>query len=228
MVLQSNLENIVIKSIPYLNEDHETEEIDDDWLFNYITNCQMISDDKLQELWAKILAGEANETGSFSKRTVNFMKDINKSDAETIENLCNFVWEISDASNTVPLILDHELKNGIYTKNGIDFKKIDYLSQIGIIKLADKTAGVYLTPKIPLNSLQIVMMAYQGRPLIIKAPKERSKEYSSGIHHLNLGIARFTQVGSEISKICNIKPIHGFYEYVNDIYKKELITQPVH
>ena len=225
MVLQSNLENIVIKSIPYLNEDHDTERIDDDWLFNYITNCQMISDDELQELWAKILAGEANESGSFSKRTVNYMKDINKDDAELIENLCNFVWKIDNASLSLPMILDHEVKNSIYVDNGIDFAKIDRLSEIGIIKLADRMVGVYATPKIPLNPHQIVVLSYQTKPLIIAAPEERSKSYDSGIHHLDLGIAKFTQVGSEISIICNIKPINGFYEYVNDIYNKELITQ---
>ena len=76
MILQGNLENTSTKSIPYMDENATPDNMDKDWLFNYLVNCQMVSDSDMQEMWAKILAGEANQPGSFSKRAVNQMKDL--------------------------------------------------------------------------------------------------------------------------------------------------------
>lgn len=108
MIMQVNLEEIINKAIGGIHEDAKPQGIDQDWIFNYLVNCKMASDAEMQNLWAKILAGEANEPGSFSKRTVNRMKDISKSDAELIESLCNFTWVVNNEDiHSMPLILDY-------------------------------------------------------------------------------------------------------------------------
>ena len=42
--MQKNLENTITKSIPYMDENATPEDIDKDWLFNYLVNCQMVSE----------------------------------------------------------------------------------------------------------------------------------------------------------------------------------------
>ena len=54
----------------------------------------MVSDDDMQQIWAGILAGEANNSGSFSRRTVNLVADLDKRNAQLFRNLCGFAWMI--------------------------------------------------------------------------------------------------------------------------------------
>jgi hypothetical protein len=39
---------------------------------------------EMQNLWAQVLAGEANSPGTYSKRTVNFLSSLDKKDAALI------------------------------------------------------------------------------------------------------------------------------------------------
>ena len=55
---------------------------------------QYISDEEMQNIKSQVLSGEANSPGSFSKRTVNLLSDLDKKDAELFQTLCRFVWLI--------------------------------------------------------------------------------------------------------------------------------------
>jgi Protein of unknown function (DUF2806) len=87
---QENIENIMEKTIPLLEEGSKPNEINDDWLMNYVDKAKLISDDEMKTLWAKILAGEANNPNSFSKRTVNFLGSMDKIDAEIFNAVCRY------------------------------------------------------------------------------------------------------------------------------------------
>lgn len=65
--------------------------IDDDWLFNWREYAGRVSSEDLQQLWGKILAGEIKQPGSYSYRTLDFLKTLSKSDAEIIANAAQFV-----------------------------------------------------------------------------------------------------------------------------------------
>jgi len=83
----------------------------------------------MQELWARVLAGEANAPGQFSKRTVNLLASFDKADAELFRNLCSAVWNLG--GSLTPLVLDHRVL--IYTRTGIDFDTLRHLAAIGLI-----------------------------------------------------------------------------------------------
>ena len=73
---QENIEAITAKAIPHLNEDAKSEDVDDDWIVNFFDKCRIISDDEMQQLWARVLAEEPNAPQSFSRRTVNLMASL--------------------------------------------------------------------------------------------------------------------------------------------------------
>jgi len=98
---QDNMESITSKALPQLEDDSKPQEINDDWITNFFDKCRLVSDEEMQALWAKVLAGEANFPGKYSKRTVNFLASLDKSDAALFANLCGFGWFIG---NLVPLI----------------------------------------------------------------------------------------------------------------------------
>ena len=46
----------------------------------------------MQELWARLLAGEASGPGTFSKHTVNLLADLDPIDARMFSQVCDFGW----------------------------------------------------------------------------------------------------------------------------------------
>ena len=89
---QQNMESITAITLPDLNENADPGSMDNDWLVNFFDKGRKISDDEMQRLWARILSGEANAPGSFSKRTVNCIAELNQSDAELFTSLCRFTF----------------------------------------------------------------------------------------------------------------------------------------
>jgi hypothetical protein len=63
MTKQANIESIIQKALPHLNDDASPGDIEDDWLTNLFDKSRPASDDDMQHAWARILAGEANNPG---------------------------------------------------------------------------------------------------------------------------------------------------------------------
>ena len=111
---QSNIEGITQKALPLLEEKSCPQNVEDDWITNFFDKSRIVSDEDMQQLWSRVLAGEANRPGAFSKRTVNLLADLDKRDAELFTRLCGFAWVIG---NIVPLVFDAQ--NEIYHRAGV-------------------------------------------------------------------------------------------------------------
>ena len=83
----------------------------------------------MQALWAQILSGEANSPGKYSKRTVDYLASLDKSDALLFRALCGFGWYIGQVS---PLVFDTE--HELYKTAGIGFTELTHLDNIGLIR----------------------------------------------------------------------------------------------
>lgn len=100
---QENMEAITEKAIPQLEDVSDPSQMEDDWVTNFFDKSRIVSDSEMQDIWASVLAGEANSPGTYSKRTVNFLGDLDKRDAELFLSLCSFGWLVGDFT---PLIFD--------------------------------------------------------------------------------------------------------------------------
>ena len=56
---QQNMEGITAKSLPHLGDRSDPSAMDDDWLTNFFDKARIVSDGDMQDLWARVLAGEA-------------------------------------------------------------------------------------------------------------------------------------------------------------------------
>ncbi len=195
------MEQIVEQSLPQLKEDSSPDKIEVDWLTNFFDKCRIISDIEMQSLWSRILAGEANSPGSFSKRTVNFLSDLDKGDAILFTKLCGFGWHIG---NIVPLVYDEH--NEIYIKNGINFNTLTHLDSIGLIQF-NAIAG-FLRTKLPKS----FKVAYYGQIVECKMSKDKENE-------MNIGNVLLTKTGEELARICGSKPVEGFKVYILEQWK---------
>ena len=135
---QANIEEITRMPLEDVEDNARPEDMENDWISNFFEKCRLISDEEIQGLWAKVLAGEANEPGKFSKRTVNFLSSIDKTDAIMFTKLCGYIW-IIDKDATI-LIYDN--KNELYISKGIIFSALNHLEDIGLLSFA--SIGRYL------------------------------------------------------------------------------------
>ena len=201
---QKNMEDITARALPQLNENSKPDSIENDWLINFFDKCRIVSDNEMQELWSHVLAGEANTPGTYSKRTVNFLSDLDKSEAELFTKLCEFGWVIG---NIVPLVFDHDAE--IYKRQGINFNTLIHLESIGLIQFNHLTG--FVRQKLPKS----FAVFYYGRKLTLEMLNDTDNT-------LELGKVLLTRIGQELAPICGSKPVEGFWKYVKDQWKQYL------
>lgn len=86
---QKNIEDITTKSINKLNEDANPDVMNNDWITKFFDKCRLVSDDKMQDLWANILSGEANKVGSYSPKALTIMADMDQKIATLFNTFCS-------------------------------------------------------------------------------------------------------------------------------------------
>lgn len=201
---QKNMEDITAKALPQLDEKATPDSVEDDWLVNFFDKSRIVSDNEMQELWSRVLAGEANTPGTYSKRTVNFISDLDKADAELFAKLCGFGWMIG---YVVPLVFEVEAE--IYNKNGINFNSLSHLESIGLVQLNSITGFGWR------NLPKKFAVLYYSKPLTLEMPGETDNT-------LEIGKVLLTKIGQELAPICGSRPVEGFRDYVMDKWKQYL------
>ncbi len=208
---QENIESIIQKAIPLVAEESsKPDEMEDDWIVNFFDKCRIISDDDMQQLWSKILAGEANAPGTYSKRTVNLLGSIEKKDADSFTSFCTFIWNIGDG--TTPLIYDYNAE--IYNRQILDFETYPHLIELGLI-YCDFLRGFTWR-----NSNNTLPASYFEKTFVLEIP-ERNKDHQKDPYFMNIGHALLTNSGKELSQICNSKPDDEFLDYVLQNWKTQ-------
>ena len=203
---QLNIEAITQKALPLIEDKSAPQNVADDWITNFFDKSRIVSDGDMQLLWSRVLAGEANVPGTFAKRTVNLLADLDKVDAELFTNLCGFVWKIEDF---VPLVFDTDGEH--YNRRGINFSSLTHLESLGLIKF-EGIPG-FVRQELP----KIVAATYHGKPTNLTFPYE-------GKNMLSVGYVLFTLAGQQLAPVCGSTPVEGFYEFVYDRWASESLV----
>ncbi|MFB1077635.1 hypothetical protein C5F63_10955 [Photobacterium damselae subsp. damselae] len=197
---QENMEEITKKSIPHLDETSNPANMEDDWLTNFFDKSRIVSDEEMQTIWANVLAGEANTPGSFSRRTVNLLSDLDKRDAELFQTLCKFGWRFGSFT---PLIFD--IQAPIYNELGINFSTLSHLDSLGLIQF-NPLSG-FSRHELP----EELTLVYCGRPLAL--------EMKNGKNELPIGSVMLSQAGLELAQVVQVSGVDGFFDYVTEWWK---------
>lgn len=193
---QSNIESITDQAAAALPENAKVQELDEDWVAHFFKQCDTVSDQEMQTLWARLLSSEATAPGTFSKRTVDFISSLDKKDAALFTNFCQFVWVVGEVT---PLIFDVE--NEIYSNNGITFDALKHLDAIGLISL--ELISDYVRKGFPKHAYAF----YYGRPTLIQFPADQNNQ-------IIVGHSLFTTTGKELVSVCGSVRNEEFYQYV--------------
>jgi hypothetical protein len=195
---QVNIEGITQQALPLLKPESNPENMEDDWIANFFEKSRIISDQDMQRLWSRLLAGEANSPGAFSRKTVNLLADLGKNDAELFRRLCGFAWTLGELT---PLVFD--VQNDIYNRHWINFTSLSHLASLGLIRF-DNLAG-FIRTRMPKN----VSAHFYGSRIELALPLDADNSFQ-------LGKVLFTQAGLELAPVCGSFPIEGFFDFVYD------------
>jgi hypothetical protein len=159
---------------------------DFDWFVRFYEAGGGISNEEMQDIWAKILAGEINNPNTYSLRTIEVLKNLNQQEAKLFKEICPkcIVFD-----GTVVLPNDAEYLE----KRHISVASIIRLSECGLI---NDNSLLTMTRKI---SPQHEVICKGSNLLIMASSKnESSAELTFSVNPLSLvGVELFHAVGTK-------------------------------
>lgn len=188
---QENIEDITAKAIHNLNVDAVPENIGNDWLAHFFERCRLTSNDQMQSLWGKILAGEANVPSSFSKKTVEVVSLLDAEDARLFTELCTFCWTIAEFN---PLVFDY--RNPIYGR--LDFDSLAHLEAMGLANFG----ALGFSQRVRSTERAF----YFGTPIDVSFPDH--------VKDMNSGTVILTRAGIELARVCGAERSDDFLMFV--------------
>lgn len=91
---QSNLEKIMALALDYCPEYVADMDVDPDWFQQYCDLVLNISNQTMQQLWAKILAGEIGQPGSFSLKTLFLLQRMSFKEALALQKAASLTCRV--------------------------------------------------------------------------------------------------------------------------------------
>ena len=204
----TNLAQIVQQATPQMNEHARPDLISGDWGANFRDKSRTCSDPDMATLWAQLLAGEANNPGSYSRKTVNILGNMEPRDAELFNNLCRFQIMVNGVEvKRIPLVL-REMSN-IYERHGVTRSSLLALHDLQLINFADVRIGA-----IGLGaSIRCLFFAHSDG-MVGLLPNDGSDDEDK-FCQIDIGSVSFTKAGTEMSNLClPLRTPDGFVDFL--------------
>lgn len=195
---QNNIDNISEIAAQEISQEEIVSEqpVDQDWATRFFDIAENISDEEMQMLWGKILAGEVKNPNSYSLRTLELLKNLSRKEAETFSRIANFVI----SSHNSPFIFKGKNEN-ILEKYNITFEDRLLMIEVGLIQAETNISRTM--KNIPTDS----ELFFKSGNIIIQSLKPaNSPEYK-------INILRFTKIGEELLNLISQTPNK---EYIKD------------
>ncbi|MDD2274161.1 MAG: DUF2806 domain-containing protein [Desulfuromonadaceae bacterium] len=201
--------------------------IEDDWLFSWREYAGKVSSDELQDLWGRVLAGETKQPGSYSIRTLDFLKNLSKPEAELISKAAKFV-----IAGRI-----FRKKESFLEKEGLFFSQLLHLQDIGVLsgveavgltaKYKSLAPDKYFNPLVASNKViliehedskkevtsEVYLLTGTGREVLKLASFQVDPDYLESVANdfagkgLKVSVADWLQVTSDSGQYYNAKEI---------------------
>lgn len=204
---QQNMEAIMLKALAFCSEQDIANRSDQDWFNSYIELAEDISNPTMQELWAKILAGEIHHSGTYSLKALQVFRSMSIDDAKLFAKACSLAvtdqsrknLRILSGSYQQPGILNmfdkKRLQNVNLSRFGLQHSDLLHLAQNNLLFSQESETNI-------LDKSSTLNFIYNGLGLVIKAKKS----------NCILKFYKFTTIGVELSHLIKDKPNEEFKE----------------
>ena len=198
---QQNIDQTVQEASSFLPEKVSDSKPDQDWVTNFFNCVQDISSDEIRTLWAKILAGEVAQPGSYSRRTLEVLKNLSPHEAKTFQSLKGFifgnytVFKLGQNSNTL-------------NSFGISYSEWKILHEASLVS--------------PQEDIRLETPIENTRWFEIGNKKIRFISNKKNL--IVLFVKQLTATGTEISKLIDVPANEKYLTALQDYYNKQEIT----
>lgn len=194
---QQNIENVVSKAKEELIEENQVsqDDVNEDWLLRFFNSVQDISNEDMQRLWGKVLAGEIKKPNTFSLRSLDVLSKMTKEEAQLFAELRPYIISYR---GTVAILNDDNLNK----KYNILYSKILQLAECNLI---DSSA-----------IMSITLTIAKEYPLNIVYDMEFLKSNNEDMKKISIPIYKLTQTGMDILGVVDEKYDK---DYFHDVVK---------
>ncbi|WRQ33141.1 DUF2806 domain-containing protein [Bacteroidales bacterium MB20-C3-3] len=189
---QKNIESITQKAVENLESETTVSEepVDEDWTTRFFNYAEDISNEEMQVLWGRILAGEIKKPRSYSLRTLEILRNLSKEEAQVFMKFAS----LSIKSSGVSFILNFKDEKILEEKYKLKFNERLLLEELGFITANDLQFKIGKTEN---SSRQIVFII--GNICVIQNKLENKAEQQ-------LQVLVFTKIGQELLSLVNFAP----------------------
>jgi hypothetical protein len=101
---QQNVDAIVARALEQPQPEAVSDEpCDTDWINEFLDCAKNVSNEDMQKLMAKILAGEVSQPNSFSRRTIHLVRSLGRHELEAFAEACACAWNLGESDVIIPL-----------------------------------------------------------------------------------------------------------------------------
>jgi hypothetical protein len=173
------------------------------WLNHFFDYARFVSDEEVQSIWGKVLAGEVQNPGHFSLRTLDVLRNLSKHEAQLFQRVARFrIYNIGfgpyilnsndDKASTIKLPSDLSYADQILLVNA-GLINVDIMT---VISYGQITSGGNVT-------------AIHGSRVIVGERPDGDAQRKSRVYC-------FTQEGTEL---CNLIPMETNKEVIDSVIK---------
>lgn len=181
----NNFLAIAEKADQYFSENrtnNSDKSYDFDWFIRFYESAGNISNEQMQNLWAKLLSGEISNPGTYSIHLIEILKNMNSKDAELFERICSKSLVYREDR----FIVNDELYRSM---NDIQYSDLMRIQELGLIN-----ATPFILYKIKVTKESEVIFSNENYDIFVSS-------IDKPIDSFEFEQFPFTTVGKELSSI---------------------------
>ncbi|HII1671663.1 TPA: DUF2806 domain-containing protein [Salmonella enterica] len=184
------------------------ENVEEDWLLRWRDSAAMSSSEKLQQLWGSILAGEIKSPGTYSLRTIEFIKNLTQKEASNIQKLFSYIL--------FGRIIKGEALSDNFDNEHIDkeltFNFLSNMQALGVIAGAESMG---LSTKFKSNSKESFKLHCIYNEKVMHVVHDDPNKL------LEFNVLILTPLGQELNSLCTSIIDSTYLNYVISVIKKQ-------
>lgn len=178
-------------------------EVDSDWLSRWRDHAKSTNNEELRQIWARTLAGEVKSPGSYSLRTLEFIKNLSQEEAVAISKLGQFAIGRSI------------FKCSQLEKQGIDLGFLLQMDDLGIVNgvQGGQVSGLELNYNSREADKFSTVLVNRNQVLLIEAEDPNK--------NLALGCYQISKIGAEVLSLGDFSANENYMRELGEEIKKK-------
>lgn len=172
---------------PFVSDDAQPEKVEEDWFAFFFDKVKIVTNEAVLKMWSRILAGEVNKPGSFSRSLLHTLSIMSSAQAELFCNISRFcMYEYKNEDIVHPLIFIASNVEA-YKNSQITAEGLFELENLGLIQCDFKDEFVFYKKKV---------LRFGNKVLEIHGdPDNQDKIKAGNVKFTDNGLALFSIVG---------------------------------